>query len=162
MTRTATLTNSPLFPLKMFLMIFRGARDISLAAGVILATGYLSAWMSAVLSSCNKTSTASVCSDRNSRLSEDAGDRLPAEGTEPVAGGPRCGMGHLCHPAASWGGARSCRGPLHHGPLRRGPLRRGPRPPACLQLVMLLAPLCPPCPARVIHLALCKRPVAIK
>lgn len=39
----------PLFPLKMFLMIFRGARNISLAAGVILATGDLSPQTSAEL-----------------------------------------------------------------------------------------------------------------
>lgn len=134
----------PLFPLKTFLMIFRGARNISLAAGVIPTTGYLAAWMSAVLSSCNKTSTASARSDINSHLSAKAGDGLPVEGTELAAGGSQCGMGHLAtqQHLGEKRGVRSCRGPLHHGPLRRGPW-----PPACLQLVMPLAPLCPPCPA---------------
>jgi len=99
---------SPLFPLKMFLVIFRGARNISLAAGAALATGYLAARMSAVLRSCNTTSTASARSDINSHLS--AGDGLAAVGTELVAGEGVSRCGTATFPPSSISGRSEGRG----------------------------------------------------
>lgn len=96
--RNSDINQFPLFPLKTFRMIFRGERNISLAAGVILATGYLSVRISAALSSRNKTST-----DINSHLSAEVGDGIPVQGTVLVDGGPGVAWATSI---ASWGEAR--------------------------------------------------------
>lgn len=121
--RNSDINQFPLFPLKTFRMIFRGEGNISLAAGVILATGYLSVGISAVLSSRNKTSM-----DINSHLSAEVGDGIPAQGTVLLVGGPGVAWATSI---ASWGEARDEEmlwSPPSLSPLPRSPAGDAPGP----------------------------------